>query len=241
MRTALPLCLLASVVLADVGTRQGGVYIGPARDIDCAADGGLLCTRDAGVAIARLRCNGATATEAGCVTPNDQSWAGKKTLTDRERIVCKAHASLTACSSGEKGTWQSCCDHNAPVYCDGTTNRELVGPAADEKVLGVVHVNGIPVSLMGGAFTLQTAATVTALEGSWGSGSTSDGGTVLFRLTDGTNLCDCTVPCGAPTTRTSCSGSCAYAAGVTVTPTRNSTTCAINPYVGGDLLVKGVQ
>jgi hypothetical protein len=234
-RLALLLLLFAAVASADVVWKHAGVTKGPVTSVSCMADGGLLCTRDAGM-LGTVQCLSATSTEPGCVTPSDQTWAGKKTLTDRERIVCKAHASLTACSAGEKGTWQSCCDHNAAVYCDGTTNLEFNGPAATEQVLGSVYVNGIPTVLMGSNFTLQSAATVTAIEGSWFSGN---GSTVTIRLSDGTNNCDCAVSCAAPTTRTTCAGTCAFAAGVSIATSRQSDGCSPNPYVGGNLLVKG--
>lgn len=86
------LLLSACAALADIGVRQGGTYIGPARDIDMLSDAGLYVYRDAGVSIARLACVSASATETGCVTPGTQNWAGNKSLSGN--LTVKADAGV---------------------------------------------------------------------------------------------------------------------------------------------------
>lgn len=228
--------LVALPVFADVLVQQAGTTAGPVRAINCAADGGLLCTRTTAAGRGDLACNGATASEPGCVTPQAQTFGGNKTFNGDSRIVGHVHGSLSACNAGNKGNWQTCTTHNAPVFCDGSINIELTGTSAAERVLSTVNVNGVPVLLMGGGFSAQTATTVTAIEGNWYAGT---GTSLVIRISDGSNNCDCTVSCTAPTTRTACSGSCSYAAGSTLTVARTSDTCSMNPYVGGNLLIKG--
>jgi hypothetical protein len=72
--------LASCAVLADVGLRQGGTAIGPARDLDCGTDGGLYCTRASGSTVGKIQCVGATATETGCVTVGTQTVTGDKTI-----------------------------------------------------------------------------------------------------------------------------------------------------------------
>src|SRR5262245_45684167 len=242
MKTIVRLLLLVSActALADVGHRAAGVYLGPVHDIDCSRDGGLLCTRDSGTAIGSLRCNGATSTEAGCVTPAAQTWAGTKTLTGDVRIVGHVHASLTACSSGVKGTWQTCTTHNAPVFCDGTNNIEFVGGASSEEMLAAVYVNGVPPPVMGG-FTLAstTSWTITAIGGSWGIGTGAGSITVAVIHSGGT--CSCAVDCDAPTGRNACTGNCTVAPSAAAGVVRSSSGCTIDPYVNGNLYLMGVR
>lgn len=239
--TALKLSLLlAPLVLADVGARQGNVYLGPVRDIDCKADAGLYCTRDAGEPILRLHCVGATATEAGCVTPGAQTWAGTKTLTGDERIVGHVHASLTACSSGLKGTWQTCTTHSSPVFCNGTSNIELLGSVAAEYELWPIHVDGIPVPFFGATTVSSTSSwTITAVSGFWNPGSGAGSLPLTFLSAAGT--CTCTIDCDVPTARTTCSGNCTIAASDTIYGLRGTTTCTLDPAVGGNLAVMGTM
>lgn len=215
MRLLAPLLLVPFVVLADNGLRQGGTYIGPIVDIDCAADGGLYCTRDAGVRIGKLRCVGATSAEPGCITPNAQTLGGDKSWTGFQRLVGVTHASLTACDSSHKNMMQGCTSHGALVWCDGTTNVELSGSAQGEQVLDALPMNGIPSGIIG-ASTIGSNWTVNAINGVWNVGSTSDAGTFPIAITDLTNYCVCYVPCDAPGARTSCSGTCTFSSGSTV-------------------------
>ena len=243
-----PLALIASLlvaplVLADIGFRQGTTYIGPVRDIDCAHDGGLYCTRDAGIAIGRLRCVTASATEPGCITPSDQTLAGTKTLTGDLRLVGHVHASLTACSSGVKGMWQTCTGHNAPVFCDGTNNIELLGTSAPEEVLWPIYVNGVPVPFMG-AITLSSSSswTITSVMGWWGVGTGSGSFPITFVSSAGT--CTCSIDCDVPGARTACTGNCTAPASGNVFAfgaLSGTSTCTRDPYVGGNLLVMGTQ
>jgi hypothetical protein len=84
---ALLLSLASSVASAQIIMRQGQGTSFPTREIDCGADGGLLCIKGGATATSTLKCNGATVTEAGCVTPNAQSYAGNKTFTGNIKAV----------------------------------------------------------------------------------------------------------------------------------------------------------
>lgn len=227
----------AFFVFADTKLKSADVDVGAIVALNCAPDAGLLCTRDAG-SVGNLRCNAATATEPGCVTPSDQAWAGKKSFTDRTRLVCKAHASLTACSSGEKGTWQTCCDHNAPVFCNGTSNTELLG-ATSYQEFPPIYVNGLLHSglLYLGAWTLPYAYTITNVSGFIAAGA---GTTQNLRFTDGTNNCDCTIDCTGATALT-CSGNCSYAANTTVAPLITADGCTTPTTVKGLLVPEGYR
>lgn len=233
--------LLAPLVLADVGLRNGNTYVGPVRDIDCLRDAGLSCSRDAGESIGRLRCNGASASEPGCVVPGDQDMpTGKKTWNGRQRIVGVVHASLTACSSGEKGTWQTCTTHNAPVFCDGTTNRELLGSAGGEYQLATIKADGLPVTFMGAATISSTSGwTISAVATLWGVGTGSGSMPITIIGTAGT--CTCSVDCDVPLARTSCSGVCAFSAADTLYIFRGTSTCTKDPYANGTLALMGTS
>lgn len=224
--------------LADIVLKNGGTTVGPVTSLNCSADAGVLCTRTTG-SVGNLRCNAATAIEPGCVVPSAQTLGGDKTWNGSQRIVGVVHGSLEACDGSHVGLKQTCSTHNAEVFCNGSVNIEYTGPASTEKDFASVYVNGVPQTLMGNSFTCQSACVVTAIEGTWVAGATSDGGTLVFRLTDGTNNCDCTQACDNPSARCIPTGTCSFAAGVTVTPRRASTTCTMNPYVGGNLQVKG--
>jgi hypothetical protein len=248
MRPLLALSLFASVALADVGLLNGGTVLGPVRDLDCQRDAGLTCLADAGVRVGKLRCNEATATEPGCVTPSAQSFAGNKTLaTGYLRVVGVAHASLTACAAGTKGMWQTCTTHNAPVFCNGTSNLELGGTSAAEKVLAAVYVNGVPtLSPLGqftqyGEVTLSSGGswvTMNAIAGDWYAGTGS--GSLTFRVHDGSNNCDCAIDCDVPLARSTCSGNCAFAASATVAIFVLSSACTTAPVAIGNLHLMGV-
>lgn len=239
-KASLLLLLAACAALADVGLKQGSTVIGPVRDISCASDGGLLCTRTTATSRGNLFCNGASATEPGCLLPDvAQTLSGDKSTTGNVRIIGHVHGSLTACDASHKGTWQTCTTHNAPVFCNGTSNVELGGTTSAEQVLWSIHVDGVPVGFMGATVLSGAGAVVNAIEGTWGSGTTS--GTLTFRITDGVNNCDCPITCNAPTTRTACAGTCAFASGVTLTPIRASSTCALDPVVIGNVQVMGTR
>lgn len=245
MKTLIPLCLVAAYALADVGQRNGGAYLGPVRDINCIADAGVVCSRNSAVARGDLGCATATTTGKGCLDPaaNPQSLGGDKAWTGSQRLVGVAHSSLEACSSGAKGTWQTCTTHNAPVFCNGTTNLEFSSPTNVEQVLMSIHVDGVPIGLVMTTTTLSGAgATVTALENTWVSGTTLDAGVLTINITDGSNVCACSIPCSGPSSRTPCTGSCTYAAGATLTPTRIPTSgCTADPVVPGNMLVMGTR
>lgn len=248
MRTALLLSFAASIALADVGFRQGNSpqsSFVPVRELECARDAGLTCVRDAGYSIGLLRCVSANTTEPGCVTPSDQTWEGKKTFNNRARIVCKNHGSLTACSSGEKGTWQTCCTHNAPVFCDGTSNIETLGSQSDEAVLGALYVHGIPATVVFGGFTLPSTAswTINALSAQWVAGAGT--GTLRLTILGTAGDCLCDIDCDAPLGRSTCAGSCTYSASDTIIFTRSpgssgTVACTLDPHVIGNLNVMGV-
>lgn len=239
MKLLAPLLLLPLVVLADVGFREGLTYIGPVRDINCAADGGLYCTRDAGVAIGNLQCLSATTTEPGCVTPSAQSWSGTKTFNGDTRLVGHAHASLTACSSGVKGLWQTCTTHNAPVFCNGTSNVELLG-ATSFQLLPAIYVNGLLHSNLSilGAWALPYSYTITNVSGFVGAGA---GTTQNLRFSDGTNFCDCSIDCTAGGTNFTCSGNCTYAASALVVSAITSDGCTTPTTVKGVLTPAGYR
>jgi hypothetical protein len=238
MRLLAPILLLPALVLADVGLRNGGTYMGPVRDIDCARDAGLTCFRDAGYAIGKISCNPATATETGCVTVGAQTWAGSKSLTGDLQLVGHTHASLTACSSGLKGTWQTCTTHNAPVFCDGTSNIEIAGSTSYQQfpplyVNGLLHANLFFLS----AWTLPYAYTITSVSGFIGAGA---GTTQTLRFTDGTNNCDCSIACTGATNLT-CSGNCSFAASTGVYSEIVSDGCTSPPTVKGLLVPTGYR
>lgn len=241
MRAAALLLLLPSLVLADIGWRQGGVA-GSNRviDVQCQSDGGLYCVRDAGTQIGLISCTGATATEPGCITPSAQTLAGTKTLTGDLRLVGHVHASLTACASGTKGTWQTCTGHNAPVFCDGTNNIEFLGGASAETPLESLHVDGIPATVFG-AFTLSGTSswTITAVTGFWGVGTGV--GSLPLTLVSTAGTCTCTIDCDNPGARTACSGNCTIPVSTTVFGFRGTSTCTLDPYVGGNLTVMGTR
>lgn len=239
MKALAPLLLLPLIVFADTGVRTGndGAFL-PVRDLECQADGGLTCFRDAGTSTGVLRCSSATATEPGCITPSAQSFAGAKTWNARQRIVGVAHGSLTACSSGEKGTWQTCTTDNAPVFCNGTTNIELTGPSS-RVTLASLPVNRMFHALNGypGAFTLPYDYTITTASGIIGTGA---GTTINLRFSDGTNNCDCSINCvtGAIS---ACTGNCTYAASTQVVAAPNSDGCTTPITIWGDLTVAGYR
>jgi hypothetical protein len=239
MKLLAPLLLLPALVLADVGMRSGGTYIGPVRDIDCARDGGLLCSRDAGTSIGSLRCNVASSTEPGCVAPTAQTWSGTKTITGGDfRLVGHTHAGLTACSSGLKGTWQTCTDHNAPVFCNGTANYELIGATSYETfppiyVNGLLHANLFYLS----DWTLPYAFTVTNVSGFIAGGA---GTTQTLRFTDGVSNCDCSIACTGATNLT-CSGGCTFSASTAVYSSIVSDGCTSPPTVKGVLTPAGYR
>lgn len=241
MRIALAVALFVScAVFADVLAQQNGTTLGPVRAVNCPADAGIVCSRTNGTPAENLRCTTATSSEPGCLFPGVQTLPnGDKTFPSPVKISGVSHGSLEACDSSHLGTRQTCSTHGAEVFCNGTTNIEYTGTASAEQVLGVIHVNGIPVAVMGGSFQTPTSATtVTAIEGSWFAGTTSDGGTVLINLKNGGSTCTCTVPCASSAVRNTCSGTCTnLGAAATLT---SSSTCTTDPYVGGELLVKGV-
>lgn len=235
---ALAFCLVVVplVVLAgDVRFRQGNTLIGPVSELSCRNDGGLLCTRDAGTAVGAIVCNGATATEPGCITPSAQTLAGDKTWSGYQRIIGVAHASLTACSAGLKNMLQGCTTHGAPVWCDGTNNQELLGASSDEVVLAAYAVNGIPAAFFG-AVTLPSSSawTLNAITGFWNAGSGSSS-TLRLSFVGTAGTCNCDVDCDAPLARTACSGTCTWSAGDTVyffRGTSGTAACLVDPGVG---------
>lgn len=242
MRLTAFLALLSSVALADVVLKNAGATVGPVTSINCSPDAGLTCVRDAG-SVGTIRCNAASAVEPGCITPSSQTLGGgTKTFSGPVLLTPVAHASLVACSSGLKGQAQACSTHNALVFCDGTNNIELNGTSGTERTLFSVYVNGIPTGQFD-ANKLGSAAgaTVTAISTSWLSGTTSDGGVLTFRITDGSNNCDCAVSCSSPSARTSCSGSCSFAASATLTPQRQAGGCVTDPVAIGNVQVVGTS
>jgi hypothetical protein len=241
-RLALFVFVVAScAVFADTGLRTGNSssFIS-VRDLECQRDAGLLCSRDAGTHTGLLRCASASATEPGCVNTTTQAFIGAKTWNGRQRIVGVAHASLTACSSGEKGTWQTCTTHNSPVFCDGTDNHELLGSSSDEEVLAAVYVNGyFPPYWFGGVTLPSTAGwTLNAVSGFLGAGAGT--GSLTLTVSDLINTCTCSIDCDSPTGRTACSGSCSWAASSNLLVLRSSSTCTKDPSVAGNLYLMGV-
>lgn len=241
-RLALAVVVLGScLVFADTKLKHANVDVGPIVALNCAPDGGFLCTRDAG-SVGNLKCNSASATEPGCVTPSDQTFAGKKSFSGRIRLNGAAHGSLTACSSGEKGTWQTCTTHNAPVFCDGTTNHELLGSSADEEVLAAIYVNGIPAPIFGGVSLPSTASwTINALSGQWIAGTGS--GTLRLGILGSAGTCICDIDCDAPTARTTCTSTCTFSASDDLILLRGSSgtaACTLDPHVVGNLNIMGI-
>ncbi len=245
------------MVLADVGFRQANTYMGPIRDLDCAADAGLLCTRDAGYAIGKVRCAAASTVEPGCITPNAQTLAGTKTLTGDLRLVGHVHASLTACSSGVKGMFQTCTSHNALVFCDGTSNIEIAGSAATETMFEV-HMNRMIAEdpahdqTTGLLDYIKPAKAFTAqyLYGliNYGTGTTVDvllygaSGTCTFQLPCAASACGFGMSCGAGPVgfvKTTASGSCSYAAGELIAILVYNNLCTAPPTVLGTLRFEG--
>lgn len=237
-RVSALMLFVACAALADVGLKQGSAAIGPVRDISCASDGGLICTRTSASSRGNLFCNGATATEPGCVTPSDQTWSGNKTTTGDVRLVGHAHSSLTACDASHKGNWQTCTTHNAPVFCNGTSNVELAGSSAQETLLSSVYVNGIPPGFLGGFTVASTASwTINAITGFWGAGTGS--GTLPITIVGPAGTCTCAVDCDNPLGRTACTGTCTFSGGSTLF-LFNTSTCTKDPYVGGNLAMMGL-
>jgi hypothetical protein len=235
---AVAVALVGAVALADTILQNGNVVIGPIKSLDCRRDAGLTCWRDAG-SIGELQCNGATATEPGCVVPSAQTFAGTKTLTGDFRLVGHAHASLTACSSGVKGMWQTCTDHNAPVFCNGTANVELYGVNSVEA-FPAVYVNGLLHSglLYMSAWSLPYAYTVTSVSGFVAAGA---GTTQTLRFTDGVNNCDCPVDCATGGQNFTCTGGCTFAASTQVVSLITSDGCTSPPTVKGILTPAGYR
>lgn len=240
-RLALIWFLVASVAFGDVILKNAGATVGPVTSINCAPDAGLFCARDAG-SVGTIRCNAANAVEPGCVTPSAQTFSGAKTFGNSVVLSPFPHASLIACDGAHRGMLQNCSDHNALVWCNAVTNVEFNGSSSAEKALFSVYVNGIPIGTMDSNTLGSTAgATVTAIAGSWVSGTSSDGGVLTFRITDGSNNCDCPVPCSGPTARSTCSGSCSFAASATLTPARVVGGCVTDPVALGNVQVLGTS
>lgn len=238
-RLALLGALVAAVALADTDWRNANAEIGPVKAVNCAPDAGLYCSRDAG-SVGNIRCLGATATEPGCVTPSAQTLAGDKTFNGDVRIVGHVHASLTACAAGKKGTWQTCTTHNSPVFCDGTTNYEMLGALAAEYELWPIFVDGIPAAFFAGTTVSSTSSwTITALAGFWNLGAGAGSLPLTFASSAGT--CTCTIDCDAPLGRATCTGSCTVPAGGTIFGLRGTSTCTLDPSVGGNLAVMGTM
>lgn len=230
----------AGVALAETVFANADVKIGPISTLSCRADGGLLCWRDAGM-VGEIQCNAASATEPGCVTPSAQSFgSGLKTFTGDVRIVGHAHASLSACPAAvSKGTWQTCTDHNAPVFCNGTANVELLGVNAIEAfppiyVNGLLHSNLFYLS----AWTLPYAYTVTNVSGFIAAGA---GTTQSLRFTDGVNSCDCSIDCTTGGSNFSCTGGCTFAASTLVVSIVTSDGCTTPTTVKGILTPAGYR
>lgn len=239
-RLVLLIAIVAAVAcFADSKIMQGSTVIGPVRDLKCVADAGVLCGRDTG-SIGTFRCVAGSSTEPGCVVPAAQAFSGDKTWNGSQRIVGSVHGALEACSGGTKGTWQTCTTHNAPVFCDGTNNIELLGASSGEGLLTSLDVNGIPSSNFG-QFVLSSSssATITAITGEWNAGT--GGGTIILGFTGTFGSCSCTVSCAAPTVRTACSGNCTVTANATVTAIRGAATCTLDPWVTGSLNVLGTR
>lgn len=235
---ALAALLAAGVALAETVFANADVKIGPISTLSCRSDGGLLCWRDAGM-IGEIQCNSATATEPGCITPSAQTYAGNKTFTGDVRIVGHAHADLSACAAGQKGTWQTCTTHSAPVFCNGTANVELLGVNAVEAfppiyVNGLLHANLTFLS----AWTLPYAYTVTNVSGFIAPGA---GTTQNLRFTDGVNSCDCSIDCTTGGSNFSCAGNCTFAASTAVVSTISADGCTTPTTVKGVLTPAGYR
>lgn len=239
MKTLAPLLLLPLLVFADVGMNNAGTYVGGVKDINCVADGGLWCARDAGTAMGQISCSPASSVETGCVTPGAQTWAGTKTLSGDVRLIGHVHGSLTACSSGVKGTWQTCTTHNAPVFCNGTSNVEMLGSNSLETFPGI-YVNGLLGSHLFyvSAWTLPYAYTITSVSGLISAGA---GTTQTLRFTDGVNNCDCSIDCTLGATNLSCTGNCTFAASTGVVSAIVSDGCTTPTTVKGILTPAGYR
>lgn len=235
----LSMLIAAAALAGDVRWKNGNTTdLGLVNQVNCVRDGGLLCTRDAG-SIGDVRCMAGSATETGCVTPGAQTFAGDKTFSGNPRIVGAAHGSLPACSAGAKGTWSTCTTHNAPVFCNGTTNIELAG-ATSLTTLATLQVNRLVHGLNGylGAFTLPYDFTVTTISGIILSGA---GTTMNLRVTDGAGTnCDCSVDCTTGTV-SACTGNCTFTANTQVLATPNSDGCTTPITVFGALTVTGYK
>jgi len=231
--------LLAGLALADVNFYVDNVKQQPVLGLSLAKDGGLTGHRDAG-AIAMLSCASANAYTKGCVDVSAQTFTGQKTFSNGEQVTCVAHASLTACNSGNAGLHQCCSGHgNALVHCNGTTNIELNGSSGASMILPPVYVNGLlhlGTGLPIAGFTVPFAYTVTGITGFIGAGTGA--GSINLRFNDGTNACDCAVDCDTDQSTFTCSGNCTYAAStlVVISPTGS---CTTPPTVKGMLYPMG--
>lgn len=242
---ALLVLLVAScAVFADTGLRTGNSSsFLQVRELECAADAGLWCIRDAGTSIGKLSCVGATATETGCVTPSAQTYAGTKTLTGDLRLVGHLHSALTACAAGQKGTLQTCTSHSALVYCNGTTNIELVG-LGNTVELPPIYVNGLLHANLGylATWNLPFSYTITGVSGSIAAGA---GTTQTLRFTDGVNNCDCSIDCTVGTSSGAspliCAGNCTFAASTQVAPLITADGCTTPTTARGELHPAGYR
>lgn len=70
----------AAVAIADTTLKNAGVSQGAVLSLDCAADGGLFCSRANGSSTGSLRCASATLNTPGCVSTGPQSLSGTKIL-----------------------------------------------------------------------------------------------------------------------------------------------------------------
>lgn len=241
---ALLLSGVASFALADVGLKSGGTYVGPVRDLNCVADAGISCARVSSAVRADISVVPASTTQGGIVTKDPQSFAGDKTFSGFVRLIGVPQGSLTACDSAHKGMLQGDTTTNSLVWCDGTKNIEYTGGGGSEQSLATLYVNGIVAIATLGSFSVENpsaaAATITRIEGSALAGTTSDGGTVDVRFTDGANVCDCLIPCATSGGFWACSGNCTYVDNTAaVTASGFADTCTTDPVIVGNLNVKG--
>jgi hypothetical protein len=238
-RAATVVLLVASVAVADVIMKNAGNVAGPVTVIDCTSDGGVVCSRTASKGQGNVACASASTTEKGCLTPAAQSLAGDKTWTGFQRITGVAHGSLVACDSGHKNMLQGCTTHGAPVWCDGTSNHELLGSSGSEQELRAVYVNGIPTLVMDW-ITISSGAgwTVSAVTGLWGAGSGA--GSLPIRIAGASGTCSCNIDCDAPLKRSTCTGTCTFSAGDTLLVAKTEDGgCTTEPFVAGNLSIMG--
>lgn len=237
------LLITGAAAIADTGLLNGGVTVGPVRNLDAALDGGLTASRASGSSTGQLRCASATADTPGCVNTGAQTFAGAKTFTSPVRVGNYAHAALPGCLAGQIAF---CTTHGSTTQCKAIGGGVFdwvddYGSSGGGMTLATLSGNRLFYSLSGylGTFKLPFAYTITGVAAIVRSG-TGAAATIKIRFTDNVSNCDCAVHCDTGTID-ACTGNCTYAANTTVVAAPNTDGCTTPPTFHSDLSVTGYK